>query len=219
MIDKSQVVVWEPWGRGRRGRRCCNEGTGLSGEASFALGVARWATPTHCSASCTDCAKVSTGKGGSEEMHPLEESRALKRVSAYIKVADGTGVPGARMVTDGARVRMDIATNKEQSQDKKTSKGGPVNQKRSRPVVTGQWAAQRKKQSETIVATFWSSPSGDLSCHFDPSPLGRGVHHHDEVAGRWCRPMLGLRVPLFLLGHFQTKSAKFQTFAYNSRTV
>ena len=22
-------------------------------------------------------------------------------------------------------------------------------------------------------ATFWSSPSGDLSCHFDPSPLGR----------------------------------------------
>ena len=36
-------------------------------------------------------------------------------------------------------------------------------------------------------ATFWSSPSGDLSCHFDPSPLGKGLHHHVEVAGRWCR--------------------------------
>ena len=35
-------------------------------------------------------------------------------------------------------------------------------------------------------ASFWSSPSGDLSCHFDPSPLGRELHHHDEVAGRWC---------------------------------
>ena len=35
-------------------------------------------------------------------------------------------------------------------------------------------------------ATFWSSPSGDLSCHFDPSPLGRELLHHDEVAGRWC---------------------------------
>ena len=34
-------------------------------------------------------------------------------------------------------------------------------------------------------ATFRSSPSGDLSCHFDPSPLGRGLHHHVEVAGRW----------------------------------
>ena len=27
----------------------------------------------------------------------------------------------------------------------------------------------------------------DLSYHFDPTPLGRGLHHHDEVAGRWCR--------------------------------
>ena len=36
-------------------------------------------------------------------------------------------------------------------------------------------------------ATFWSSPSGDLSCHFDPSSLGRGLHHHDEVPGHWCR--------------------------------
>ena len=43
-----------------------------------------------------------------------------------------------------------------------------------------------KKQSETMEATFWSSPSGDLSCHSDPSSLGRGLHHHDEVAGRWC---------------------------------
>ena len=44
-----------------------------------------------------------------------------------------------------------------------------------------------KKQSETMGATFRSSPLGDLSCHFDPSPLGRGLHHHVEVAGRWCR--------------------------------
>ena len=59
-------------------------------------------------------------------------------------MADGAGVPGVRIVADGARVRMDIVTNKEQSQDKDMSKGDPVNQKRSRPVVTGQWAAQRK---------------------------------------------------------------------------
>ena len=35
-------------------------------------------------------------------------------------------------------------------------------------------------------ANFWSSPSGDLSCHFDPSPFERGLHHHVEVAGRRC---------------------------------
>ena len=56
-------------------------------------------------------------------MHPLEASRALKRVSAHIKVADGAEVPGVRMVADGARVRMDIATNKEQCQDKEMPKG------------------------------------------------------------------------------------------------
>ena len=75
------------------------------------------------------------GKGEAEEVHPLEASRTLKGVSAHIEVTDGAGVPGARMVTDGARVRMDIATNKEQSQDKETSKRGRVNYKRSRPVV------------------------------------------------------------------------------------
>ena len=57
-------------------------------------------------------------------------------------MADGAGVPGVRMVADGAWVRVDIATNKEQCQDKEAPKGGPVNKKkRSRPVVTGQWAA------------------------------------------------------------------------------
>ena len=60
-------------------------------------------------------------------MHPLETSRALKGVSAHMKVTNGAGVPGAGMVTDRARVRMDIATNKEQSQDKETSEMGPVN--------------------------------------------------------------------------------------------
>ena len=50
-----------------------------------------------------------------------------------------------RMVADGAWVRVDIATNKEQCQDKETPEGGSVNKKKkSRPVVTGQQAAQRK---------------------------------------------------------------------------
>ena len=44
-------------------------------------------------------------------------------------MADGAGVPGVRMVADGAWVRVDIATNKEQCQDKETLKGGPVNKK------------------------------------------------------------------------------------------
>ena len=52
------------------------------GEPVFLLGMARWASPAHCSASCTDCAKVSTGKKRAKEMHPLEASRALKRISA-----------------------------------------------------------------------------------------------------------------------------------------
>ena len=78
-------------------------------------------------------------------MHPFEAGRALKRISAHIQTADGAGVPGVRMVADGARVRMDTATNKEQCWDKETPKGGPVNKKkRSRPVVTGQLVAQRK---------------------------------------------------------------------------
>ena len=123
MIDKSQAVLGGTLGRGWRGRRRRNDGTGLSVGASFALGVARQATLTHCSASYTDCAKISMGKGGAKEVHPLEASRALKRVSPHIKVADGTGVPGVRMVADGAQVRMDIATNKEQSQDRETPVG------------------------------------------------------------------------------------------------
>ena len=121
VVDKSQVVVGEPWGRGWRGRRRRNGGNGLSGGASLTLGATRRATPTHCSASCTDCAKVSTVKGGAEEMHPLEASRTLKGVFTHIRVTDGAGVPGARMVTDAARVWINIATNKEQSQDKETS--------------------------------------------------------------------------------------------------
>ena len=151
--------------------------------------MARWASPAHCSASCTDCAKGSPGKGGANEMHPLEASRALKRISAHIQMADGAGVPGVRMIADGAWVRMDIATNKEQCQDKETPKGGPVNKKKKEPPSCDRsTGGPAKKQSETMGATFRSSPSRDLSCHFDPSPLGRGLHHHVEVAGRWCRP-------------------------------
>ena len=112
--DKNQAVVGGTLGEGGRGRRRRNKETGLSGGASFLLGMARWASPAHCSASCTDCAKVSTGKKGAKEMHPLEASRALKRISAHIQMADGARVPGVRMVADGAWVRVDISTNKEQ---------------------------------------------------------------------------------------------------------
>ena len=44
-------------------------------------------------------------------------------------MTDGAWVPGVRVVADGAWVRVDIATNKEQCQDKETPKGGPVNRK------------------------------------------------------------------------------------------
>ena len=138
------------------------------------LGPAHRATPTHCSASCTDCAKASTGKGGAEEVHPLEASRTLKGVSAYIEVTDGAGVPGARMVTDGARVRMDIATNKEQSQDKETSEGGPVNWKRSRPVVTGQRAAHERTVRDN-VGDLLVKPLGRFVLPFRPIPIGEGT--------------------------------------------
>ena len=101
----------ELWGRGRRGRRRGNGGIGLSRGVSLTLGEARRATPTHCSASCTDCAKVSTGEEGAVEVYPLEASRALEGVSAHIKVTNGAGVPRARIIADGARVWMNIATN------------------------------------------------------------------------------------------------------------
>ena len=91
-------------------------------------------------------------------MHPLKASRALKRISAHIQMADGAGVPGVRMVADGAWVRVDIATNKEQCQDKETPKGGPVNKKRSRPVVTGQRAAQRKNSPRQCGRRFGRAP-------------------------------------------------------------
>ena len=92
-------------------------------------------------------------------MYPLEASRALKRISAHIQMADGAGVPGVRMVADGAWVRMDITTNKDQCQDKETPKGGPVNKKkRSRPVVTGQWAARRKNSPRQWGRPFGRAP-------------------------------------------------------------
>ena len=75
------------------------------------LGAARPATPTHCCASYADCAKVSAGEGGAVEVYPLEASRTLDEVSAHIKVTNGAGVPGARIITDGTRVWMNNATN------------------------------------------------------------------------------------------------------------
>ena len=53
----------------------------------------------------------------------------------------------------------------------------------------------RCSTTETMGATFWSSSSGDLSCHFDPSPLGRGLHHHDEDAGHWCSTLYAYLLP------------------------
>ena len=52
-----------------------------------------------------------------------------------------------------------IATNKEQCQDKETPKGGPVNKKkRSRPVVTGKQAAQRKNSRRQWGRPFGRAP-------------------------------------------------------------
>ena len=73
---------------------------------------------------------------------------------------------------------------KERSQDKDTSKGGSGQLEEEPPSCYRSTGSPAKKQSETLGATFWSSPLGDLSCHFDPSPLRWGLHHHDEVSGR-----------------------------------
>ena len=74
-------------------------------------------------------------------------------------MADGAGVPGVRMVADGAWVRVDIATNKEQCQDKEMPKRGPVNKKKSsRPVVTGQRVAQRKNSPRQWRRPFGRAP-------------------------------------------------------------
>ena len=90
-------------------------------------------------------------------------------------MADGAGVPGVRMVADGAWVRVDIATNKEQCQDKETPKGGPVNKKkRSRPVVTGQRAAQRKTVRDN-GGDLLVEPLGRSVLPFRPIPIGEGT--------------------------------------------
>ena len=53
--------------------------------------------------------------------------------------------------------------------------------------MTGQRAAQRKNSQRQWGRPFGRAPRENLSSHFDPFPLGRGLHHHVEVAGRWCR--------------------------------
>ena len=123
-------------------------------------------------------------------MLPLEASKSLKRVSAHIKVADRAGVPGVRMVADGAWVRINIATNKEQSQDKETPNGGPVNKKkRSRPVVTGQRAAERKNS-----ARQWGRPFGRA-----PREICPAISTHPHWGGdctttmRWQDAGAGIR--------------------------
>ena len=90
-------------------------------------------------------------------------------------MADGAGVPGVRMVADGAWVRVGIATNKEQCQDKETPKGGPVNKKkRSRPVVTGQRAAQQKTVRYS-GGDLLVEPLGRSVLPFRPIPIGEGT--------------------------------------------
>ena len=67
-------------------------------------------------------------------------------------------------------------------------KGGPVNKKkRSRPVVTGQRAAQRKNSSRQWGRPFGRAPREICPAISTHPQLGRGLHHHVEVAGRWCR--------------------------------
>ena len=44
-------------------------------------------------------------------MYLLEAIVHQRKYLPHIKVTDGAEVPGARVVTDGARVWMDIATN------------------------------------------------------------------------------------------------------------
>ena len=123
------------------------------------------------------------GKGGVEGVHPLEASRAMKGVSAHIKVTDGAGVPGARMVTDGARVRMDIATNKEQSQDKDTSKGSPVNGQPSEKTV-------RDNVGDLLV-----EPLGRSVLPFRPIPI-RSWSRIFVVSVSWLK--IGLKTGKFL---------------------
>ena len=53
-LIKARLEWGEPGEGGWRGCRRRNRGTGLSGGASMTLGAAHQATPTHCSASCTD---------------------------------------------------------------------------------------------------------------------------------------------------------------------
>ena len=58
VIDKSQAGSGGNPGRGGGGDAGgVTRETGLSWGASFLLGMARWASPAHCSASCTDCAE------------------------------------------------------------------------------------------------------------------------------------------------------------------
>ena len=45
------------------------------------------------------------------EVYSFEASKTLEGVSAHIKVTNGAGVPGGRIITDRARVWMNIATN------------------------------------------------------------------------------------------------------------
>ena len=61
-LIKARWKWGETWGR--RGRMHYNGGIGLRRAASLTLGAAHRATPAHYSASCTDCATVSTGEGG-----------------------------------------------------------------------------------------------------------------------------------------------------------
>ena len=83
-------------------------------------------------------------------------------------------------------VRMDIATNKEQCQDKEMLKKGPVN-KKSRPVVTDQRAAQRKNSPRQWGRPFGRAPREICPAISTHPHWGGDCTTNVEVAGRWCR--------------------------------
>ena len=53
--------------------------------------------------------------------------------------------------------------------------------------MTGQRAAQRKNSPRQWGRPFGRAPREICPAISTHPHLGRGLHHHVEVAGRWCR--------------------------------
>ena len=70
-------------------------------------------------------------------------------------------------------------------------------------TATQLWPVNGQPSEKTVQdkgGDLLVEPLGNLSCHFDPSPLERGLHYHNELAGRWCRG--------FIVAHVGEKVAK-----------